>query len=76
LTSRRDRIEKLALYAEHGVAEFWIVDPDARVVEFLTLRDGVYQVAVPQDGRYQSSLFAEIAIDLTDFWSVIDRRLS
>jgi Uma2 family endonuclease len=75
-TSRRDRIEKLALYAQHGVAEFWIVDADARVLDFLTLRDGAYQVAVAQDGLYQSPLFPEVVIDIADFWSLIDRRLS
>jgi Uma2 family endonuclease len=75
-TSRRDRIEKLALYAQHSVAEFWIVDPDARVLEFLTLREGAYQVTIPRDGRYQSPLIPGIEIDVADFWSVIDRRLS
>lgn len=74
-TSRRDRIEKLALFAEFGVSEFWIVDPAARVVDFLALRNAVYQVVMPQGNRYQSPLFPEIHLDLSDFWAVIDRRL-
>jgi Uma2 family endonuclease len=32
-TARYDRITKRRLYQEHGVATYWIVDPDARVVE-------------------------------------------
>jgi Uma2 family endonuclease len=32
-TARRDRGEKLKLYAKHGVEEYWIVDAGARSVE-------------------------------------------
>jgi Uma2 family endonuclease len=32
-TARYDRITKRRLYQEHGVGTYWIVDPDARVVE-------------------------------------------
>ncbi|MEW5952149.1 MAG: Uma2 family endonuclease [Bacillota bacterium] len=32
-TSKRDRVEKSRLYYKHGVKEYWIVDPDGKVVE-------------------------------------------
>ena len=32
-TARRDRIVKRALYQRAGIAEFWLVDTDARTIE-------------------------------------------
>ncbi|MBI4500190.1 MAG: Uma2 family endonuclease [Gemmatimonadetes bacterium] len=39
-TARRDRSIKLQLYRRQGVAEYWIVDTDARQVEVWRLADG------------------------------------
>ncbi len=37
-----DRRTKFALYAEIGVKEYWIVDPDERTVEVFALQEGRY----------------------------------
>lgn len=37
-----DRREKVVLYAETGVQEYWIVDPDASTIEVFVLREGIY----------------------------------
>ncbi len=37
-----DRRTKFALYAEMGVREYWIVDPDERTVELFSLQEGRY----------------------------------
>ena len=36
---RRDQLVKRQLYAKYGVAEYWIVDPENRLVEVYRLRD-------------------------------------
>jgi Uma2 family endonuclease len=37
--------EKLRVYQEAGVPEYWIVDPRAETIEIYTLEQGVYQLA-------------------------------
>src|SRR5690606_14943093 len=74
--ARRDRVHKLALYAEHGVAEYWIVDPQDKVVEFMTLVDGSYQVEVPVGDTYKSKLVPTMELNLVDFWAEIDRMVA
>ena len=44
-TVSRDRVEKRRLYAEHGVAHYWIVDVDARTLEAFALDEGRWVLA-------------------------------
>ena len=41
-TAARDRVQKRHLYARTGVRYYWLIDPDARVLEALELKDGVW----------------------------------
>ena len=48
---QRDRIEKKALYEQAGVAEYWIIDPDAAAIEVFALVKGVYQLHSKATGK-------------------------
>ncbi|MDE0213549.1 MAG: Uma2 family endonuclease, partial [Deltaproteobacteria bacterium] len=50
-TVHRDRGIKRELYARHGVAEYWLVDPVTETVEVLRLTDRRFVIA----GRYNRS---------------------
>ena len=41
-TWRTDRLEKMVEYAQAGVVEYWIVDPEAKTIEVFVLREGAY----------------------------------
>ena len=39
-TARLDRVLKMPIYARHGVAHLWLIDPDIRTLEAYELREG------------------------------------
>jgi Uma2 family endonuclease len=66
-TADRDRGYKRALYAKHGVKEYWLVDPAAETVAILRLRGGALVVAhtFGRNETLRSPLLAgfELALD-------------
>ncbi|TLD42253.1 MAG: hypothetical protein JETT_1496 [Candidatus Jettenia ecosi] len=38
-TRERDKLVKKRLYMDHGVKEFWIVDPDKKTIEIMVLKE-------------------------------------
>ena len=81
-TSRRDRGEKLALYAESGVSgesgirEYWIVDPEARQIEFQVNDGGHFVVTMPNGAEYRSPAIREVWLDLAAFWQRVAAMLA
>lgn len=64
---RNDRLVKFRLYQKAGVREYWIVDPDARVVLVHLLDEGQYgsPEVYPVGTRVPVSIAEDLAIDLT-----------
>jgi Uma2 family endonuclease len=66
-TRRTDRLEKLVEYAQAGVGEYWIVDPEGQTVEVFTLREGAYELLGKwgKGERARSGMLAgfEVAVD-------------
>ncbi len=75
-SARTDRVQKLRLYAEAGVQEYWVVDIAGRQIEFLDLHDGYYRVVLPEGPIYQSANLPEIRLDLETYWREVEERLS
>lgn len=66
-TAKKDYNEKFNLYEENGVLEYWVVNPDANVVDQYVLDENgtYYQKGVhfkPQ--KLQPHIFPELTIDL------------
>jgi Uma2 family endonuclease len=67
-SGRRDLGEKMRLYAESGVVEYWIVDPELETFEFLENTPGGFRVRLPEGAVYRSAAIAGLELDLETFW--------
>ncbi len=56
-TAERDRGIKFEDYAAHGVGEYWLIDPEAEVVEQYVLEDGQYALRLKSgSGEIESAM--------------------
>jgi Uma2 family endonuclease len=64
-TAQRDRGVKFRDYEAHGVGEYWLVDPDAEMLEQHLLRDGAYSLALKSgSGQVRSQAVAGFEIPI------------
>lgn len=64
-TASRDRVYKRHLYARHGVRHYWLVDPEARTLEALALRDGQWVDVGTYDDEATARVPPFEAVELT-----------
>jgi Uma2 family endonuclease len=64
-SSRRiDRIQKMALYARSGVPEYWIADPERRLLEIHVLAGEEYRLVEPaSDGLLDLRALPGLSVD-------------
>jgi Uma2 family endonuclease len=68
----RDRVEKFAEYAQHGVDEYWLIDADAKVAEFYRLSRYSRQfepLPVGEDGIFKSKAVEGFFLRLEWLWN-------
>ena len=70
-TARRDLGEKLRLYAESDVVEYWIVDPALETFEFLENTPAGFRVRLPEGAMYRSATIPGLELDLEAFWRAL-----
>lgn len=70
-TASLDRGDKLKAYAREGVAHVWLVDPEARTLEVLALREPSYVVfdVFADDAKVRAAPFDAIELDLGLLWA-------
>lgn len=61
----RDFIQKTALYAESGVPEYWVIDPDAKQLIIGRLRDGHYEREIVIEGPVRCEALGGAMIDIS-----------
>ncbi|MCY7360246.1 MAG: Uma2 family endonuclease [Rudanella sp.] len=69
----RDRVTKKQLYERHGVQEYWLVDPQDKLVEIYALPNGRYDLlsaATPLEGVITSNLLPGLTLDVNALFSV------
>jgi Uma2 family endonuclease len=60
----RDFETKFHLYEQHGVREYWIIDPEASRVEFYVLKDGRFEPLPLEEGViYRSTVIPGFWLD-------------
>jgi len=73
-TAKHDCETKFQDYAAHGVAEYWIVDPDKETIEQFVLQTGEYELLLKtKDGAISSFVLPEFSIPVR---AVFDKKMN
>ncbi len=69
-TARLDRADKMPIYAEHGVAHLWLVDPAVRTLEYFALDGRTYRLlkTYSDEEHVRAEPFAAFTLELGLLW--------
>lgn len=67
-SEHNDRVRKKELYRKSAISEYWVVDPEAHVVEQFILRDGTYQLLGQQADAVTLQVIEGVRVDLREVW--------
>lgn len=70
-TAKKDRTLKLPIYARHGVAYAWLIDPAAQTLEGFELREGRWLLiaTLKDDDPVAVPPFDAVEFSLADLWA-------
>ncbi len=70
-TAQMDRVDKLALYAAHGVAHVWLLNPDVETLEVLALHEDRWRLehAYKSADEVCAPPFEALSFSLASFWA-------
>jgi len=73
-TARRDRREKFLLYEKFGVKEYWLVEPDAKLITAFILKDNQYgrPNIYSDEDEMKSSIFTDLIVNLAEVFTDIE----
>lgn len=69
-TAKYDRLDKFDVYEKNGVREYWIIDPEIRLVEvYLLGEDGLYhRRAYADGGQFNAGVLPQLTIEVSDLF--------
>jgi Uma2 family endonuclease len=68
-TARADRVAKRRMFRDEGVADYWIVDLDARTVERSTPADSRFEILADRIEWFPAGAESPLVVDLADYFT-------
>jgi Uma2 family endonuclease len=70
-TQQTDRVTKAQLYAKYSVPQYWLIDPERKVLEAYELSGGQYKLVIRvQDAEvFTSAVFPGLSFQINDLWA-------